>query len=1374
MAYEHREYPASRSVPQSPLPPPPPPPPPPPAPPQLQLQTPQTPQTPQTSPPRRIAVQPPLLTTSLAPPQGASFLHGHHTPVSAVSLNVPFSPYTPSPSIYAASPAVSSPMAMRNASSSSSVPYNPQQWGRNTQMGGQYAPHMTQTPIATSRLGEVTGMEAALPSPPPPYSPAQNHTISQAVSSAIHTPVGAFPSHLSHPTSALPHEYASSPHSTPVSGYGSSRPTSVVIPSSAVSITSNLQFPPPPPAPSNGKGRSSSRDILHSKFSLSSFRNRGSDNSPPVPNAIDALRFNTSEAISRMPGSPGLPPQRVSQLHNSNQGPERPWGPESPIRAPASRRAASAGFLGLASETRTPVEYSPSPQQGHWGPSIPLPPPPPGPPPSSSRSQSLGPGRSLDLGSSGQILTLPTPPTRRPGQSTLTPIPPTPVGWHEDPRNRSKSPAAHGLYIDTSPQAVRSQDPPVQLGESEDASVSSGPTVTTSNNSSTLYRSPNKSGKRENSVVGIRERRSESRAARERVEPNNNPWAQDMATSTPNDLVLGTPDGLLNRRAAAGRNTPRSAGTLRTPRSAQLSEDPGSSHTTPRAEVYRRVVPGASAPTPPFSPGTDNFDHTLAQKAPSAAFPTKALPTPPLRYYTDETPSSLTIESGGTDRPPTSQTSLLSNPHFEESATTPRPADRDLFAQASMERHRLFADRESAAQSDQERLELFAEFIVAESRLRRDRYSGAFDAMAGDIVDLTRDLWRSHGSSGRRSVTPSAQSASVPSGRRSQASTVGESPDTKFSNSIPTTAASPASSVTNFTPHTEQGSPSSANSQRARDASWNNNYHPSLSPIPSMAMSTVPDEEDSRGRSASRWWEASNDGASSGVGGGRRLERSKRESKYMSLPKEARESLQWAGETEPSPGLPSGSSQIYGPNEYPAEKTEFHEELQAPPLPSYGYYPNSAPATPDPHRLDVSRLVTLPPPYPRHHPAVNNSHPDLASIRTNLRGLADMAEVKTVKEHFTTRFKTLKDQESASLVDRRAQLRYNVQVNIQNGQMGYDDAAKAEADFEAREQRRAQDAVQSLFDSFQADVANPLHAMFCERITKVTASIEHLRGRLANDAQELNPNQTQEEGDEQPELLEMLTLLKWLFEAREQLHKEMFELEDERNDLYKDIIVLPYIQAKNDQKVQEASVFFSRDAQDRKVVFEKESLKRYEDFMNAIEENVTRGVEAQLSAFWDIAPGLLTVVQKIPQRLQGFEILIPPQEFEENPVYHDSPLQYLYSLLAHAGRSASQFIESQTNLLCLLHEVKTGVMIAGTRLLETQRILEGEDLANVESEMRAIRADEEARLTYDLKDKVGLVESQWGEALGNGLEDCKTRVETFLVNSGGWDESLKD
>jgi hypothetical protein len=898
-------------------------------------------------------------------------------------------------------------------------------------------------------------------------------------------------------------------------------------------------------------------------------------------------------------------------------------------------------------------------------------------------------------------------------------------------------------------------------------SISSGPTVTTSRSGGTLHRTP---PRRETSALGIRERRSESRAARERVEPSNNPWAQDLeASAKPANLDL---ENGLARRGAVTKSTPRSGGALRSPRSAHLFDDPGSSNSTPRTNAPRGAA-GMSAPTPPFSPGTENLDRLHSQKS-AASFPPKALPTPPIHKY-GEDGSSLTIEPGVANRS-VSQLSIQTTPGPDDSnLSTPKPAARGSFAQASIERHRLFIEKEAAAETDQDRLELFAEFIVTESRLRRDRYSSAFDAMAGDIMDLTRDLWRSHGNTGRRSATPNTQGTpSMLSGRRSQASVAGESPDTRPSASMPTTAASPASSMGNFTPYTEPASPSSASSQKARDASWSNNYHPSLSPIPSMAMSTIPDEEDSRGRSASRWWES--DGGSS-VGGGRRMERSKRESKYMSLQKEARENLQWAGEEQPTPKHQAGSSsqQMYAADEYPPEKVGMHEDFSHPqPEQSHGYYQPSTPAKPDPRKLDVSRLVTLPPPYPRHHPAVNNSHPDLASIRSGLRTISDLGEVKDTKDKFTTKIGARKEQESTSLTERRAELRYNIQDNVQAGVMSFADAAQAEADFDRREHQRAQDVVQWIFDTFQSEVANPLHAMFCERITKVSASIEHLRGRLSSEAQETNPNQTQEEGDEKPELLEMLTLLKWLFEAREQLHKEMFELEDERNDLYRDIIVLPYIQSKNDQKVKEAMSFFQRDAQDRKVTFEKDILKRYEDVLAVIEQNVTRGVEAQLSAFWDIAPGLLAIVQQVPQRLQNFEVLVPPQEYEETPAYHDYPLQYLYSLLAHAGRSAYQFIESQINLLCLLHEVKTAVMTAGSRLLETQRLLEGEDVAGVDQEMKAIRADEERRLTDDLKEKVGLVESQWNEALGQGLEGCKSRVEDYLTEQGGWDDSIRE
>jgi hypothetical protein len=939
------------------------------------------------------------------------------------------------------------------------------------------------------------------------------------------------------------------------------------------------------------------------------------------------------------------------------------------------------------------------------------------------------------------------------------------MGWEDEPASvPAPSSAAHGLHVDTSPQAGRHLGYVSPPTETESESTISGPS-STSHADSTFSRAPRREGSARGS---IRERREQSRAARERrTEPSNNPWAEDLELSSaqPANLDLVTPEGGLTRRGAITKGTPRSGGGLRSPRSAHLYDDPGSANSTPRINTHPRTVSSA-VPTPPFSPGTE---HLYTQKAP-AALPIKALPTPPLRSAEGE--AGLITPLGVANRS-VSQTSVQSISRTEDlSLRTPKPTDRDAFAQASIERHRIFIEKEAQAENDEERLELFADFIVTESRFRRDRYSGAFDAMAGEVMDLTRDLWRSYGTTGRRVITPSAQiTPSIPRSKHS-GSISGESPDTRPSDSVPTTAASPASSRGNFTPHTEPASPSSASSQRARDASWSNNYHPSLSPIPSMAMSTVPDEEDSRGRSASRWWES--DDGSNGIGG-RRLERSKRESKYMGLVKETRENMQWDGQDQPTPKYRASSSSrpAYGADEYPPEKVGFHDDKGKQPA-SYDYYPTPTPPPVDPHKLDVSRLVTLPPSYPRHHPAVNNNHPDLASIRTSLRTLSDLNDVKTTKTGFKTNVEARKEVENASLTDRRAQIRYNIQENLRNGVMSFQDAAKADAEFESREHQRAQDLVQSIFDTFQAEVANTLHAMFCERITKVTASIEHLKGRLSSEAQELNPNQTQEEGDEKPELLEMLTLLKWLFEIREQLHKELFELENERNDLYRDIIVLPYIQAKNDQKVKEASDFFRRDAQDRKITFEKEILKRYEEFLEVIERNVTRGVETQLSAFWDIAPGLLAIVQKVPHRLDGFGILIPAQEYSENPAYHDFPLQYLYTLLAHAGRSAYQFIESQTNLLCLLHEVKTAVMTAGSRLLETQRLLEGEDLASVDHEMKAIRADEEQRLTDDLKEKVGLVESQWDEALGQGLRECKTKVEEFLTEQGGWDDSLSE
>ncbi len=472
------------------------------------------------------------------------------------------------------------------------------------------------------------------------------------------------------------------------------------------------------------------------------------------------------------------------------------------------------------------------------------------------------------------------------------------------------------------------------------------------------------------------------------------------------------------------------------------------------------------------------------------------------------------------------------------------------------------------------------------------------------------------------------------------------------------------------------------------------------------------------------------------------------------------------------------SQNAYGPNEYPPEKTGWHEQ-ESPLVPRLfsPKTPKSAPFTPDPRKLDVSRLVTLPPPYPRHYPAVNNNHPDLASIRTVVRSLSDLSDVAEVKERNAAKDVVLQNEAKQKALERRNVLRKSIRDRIDAGTMSYVEAAEEESKLDEEESRREKRRKQAEFDEYQTSVVSPLHNRFSEQIIKATASFDQLSSRLSNDAQERSPNLTQEEGDEQPELLEKLTQLKWLFETREQLHREVYDLLSERNEKYKAIVLLPYQQKQthNASKVAEAEAFFAKDAHERKLAFEQDSLARHEALNDIVEANVVRGVEVQLSAFWDIAPSLLHVLQKIPLDLHAFDVQIPADEFVDNPSYASHPLQYLYSLLSHAQKSTYQFIESQTNLLCLLHEVKSGVMNAGCCVLRTQRIANGtEEVQAVERDVEEVRKEEEERLTRDLKDKVRTLEGLWGEALGEEMEGVKGRVREWLVGQGGWDEEEEE
>ncbi|KAG5918929.1 hypothetical protein E4U42_006703 [Claviceps africana] len=1092
-------------------------------------------------------------------------------------------------------------------------------------------------------------------------------------------------------------------------------------------------FPPPPPG---ARGNSRER-----RFGLPSL-GRKKEQEPPSTRSPDA-----QAAALHMRRSIG-----PSTLHHE---PERSIAPVPAgllsIGPPAARRAASTGAI----ETPT-SQRSRSTSQTRWEPGMPLPPPPPGPPPSSSRSQSL---QSVDRASVPII----SPPTRRPppsGVASLGPVPPTPADWIEHaPESGQPSQAKRGrspgLVIDTT-TAANATDVAEPLGSS--------------NSSGGLNRA--RAVRHDKTIV---QRRTESKSR------NTSHGSIDAVSQLHNisDIVVPSSSNGLMRRLTANKSTPRSAGRREAelPRTADsLTLD--SRNSTPRAFAPAQLETAAAA-TPPFSPYQGKVLQTPAS-APVVA--SNSLPTPP-----PQTRSASGSRARDSSRPPATAASTPVTKQMVVAQTG------EQFAAATIDRFRDFAARESRAASDADRVRIFADFIVNESRIRRERYSSAIGAMGSEIFDLTRDLFRpmavpasrrASGTSQEEWTTASTHLRDALRESASSASATRRGGDGGHSSSAPASANLPASPT--------GGPPLLSN------INWANNYMPSLSPILSMSVSDNYENGSSRGRPPSRWWETDSQGEP------RLFERSKRESKYMGLSKD-----QWFDEEQGGgPGAAAGAGAVAGAvagsgcgpganaagfgelgssSEYPLEKTGWHDQGGS----SVGGTPQSSRQLSDgipggsssslsihsrAEGLDVSRLVTLPPPYPRHHPAVNNNHPQLAAIRASVRSLNDLSELNRVKETFAMESSKRRDEFAHAASERKQALMTNLQKEISSGNIGYADAAIIESDSQDQEQAKKKELEKEEYDKFQNQVVLPLNDQLTGRITVATDLFDDLGRRLFDNGQ-IDADMPQEEGDDRPELLEKLTLLKWIFETRESLHRAIYDILSERNTRYCEVVMTPYRLSGNHEKLKSAEAFFAEDATKRQYAFANEVLDRARDFRSVLEEAVERGVALQLSAFWDIAPPLRRLLDSIPSHLGGFSIQIPGAEFDENPAYHDHPLQYLHSILTHTEKSTYQFIESHTNLLCLLHEVKEAVVHAKARVLETQLAeADGTPIPMEERSQRAqlMRRDEDRRLTEDLKEKVRVVQDQWNSALGEGIRTVKDRTREWLLSTGGWDETLEE
>lgn len=877
-----------------------------------------------------------------------------------------------------------SPMASRSAPGFNGH-YNPQQWGavnsvspNSISMAGEHrqtsqssrTAHLAPRPVGPdgkeeSYLARIrltkTDIEPVA-SPPPPYSPRRDQgshdsppRTSDIISPADTTSLGTETSRYGTPVSA-----ATTLSPDLISRFPGGRSPLIrqqQSPNESPNAASAPSFPPPPAAQRSRAGSKNHADRLLSSLTL-----RGkSSKLPSSSHAVGVSQDHTAEML----------PQASLANHN-----------DPIIHPPAARRAASTGGIGLTGGSSRSTSHSPSPVT--WEPNMPLPPPPPGPPPASARSQSLN--RPIGSPSSGLAPTLPLRPRRMPGTGTsLDTVPPTPADWREEDGTNARAPSRdrlHGpspLHIDTG-SILRKRRSGVDYPTTAAAGASAH--LRRDSSAGGLARSP---AVRNRSAMGIRERRSESRYGKARavedsaVEPSSTgtPWVDDCKDMRPTDLVLSASQrNASKQRVTATITTPNSGKSLRSLQSALNSPEHQkssgkavsftSSYTTPQPVSGRSQPFSANfSSTPPDSPGREILDRTTSAIA-SPSPPLNMLSRPPPNRLSDSAKTlSLSVPPRPEQRP---ISHLLHSPNPGESIQVPLapltkavreplgdllgPESPKLFAGRAIERHRIFAEREAAAANDSQRLELFVQYITAESRIRREQYTSVFDEDRIEVDELTQGLFVH--SSLEQTLHDRQQCLSRQ--ESSKRTSIASSED----DSLAVRHESPSSATTN-----------SSTQQRPESGYWKD-YVPVLSPIAaSMSIVTGQDEGDSRGRAPSRWFEGqSNSGDGPSGDAFRVLERSKRESKYMGLPREARNPPANYGNIAPTSTRvgqwqPSEASRhpSYGPNQYPLEKTGLHEEeCILPPPPFHPSTPPSAPYTPDPRRLNISRLVTLPPP----------------------------------------------------------------------------------------------------------------------------------------------------------------------------------------------------------------------------------------------------------------------------------------------------------------------------------------------------------------------------------------------------------------------------
>ncbi|KAF8244020.1 hypothetical protein K440DRAFT_559894, partial [Wilcoxina mikolae CBS 423.85] len=374
--------------------------------------------------------------------------------------------------------------------------------------------------------------------------------------------------------------------------------------------------------------------------------------------------------------------------------------------------------------------------------------------------------------------------------------------------------------------------------------------------------------------------------------------------------------------------------------------------------------------------------------------------------------------------------------------------------------------------------------------------------------------------------------------------------------------------------------------------------------------------------------------------------------------------------------------------------------------------------------LDIAPLLTLLPTWPKEHPAVNNSHPRLDVFRDLVRTLNDLSQLASIKSRFQEKSEKTKEKFLTESQRRRISQAERIQGLYSRGDLHYDEMERLNLTFEHEESKISYEAEEEAFKAFDSEVVTPSHRDLHERITAATAAYADLVALIKA------RNPIAANSDDQPELLEYLTALKWIFDVRETLHTHTFDLLSNRNDKYKTLILTPLQDARDPSRLQSTTQFFTSDAAARLKEFNNAKVARHEQFMDFIEHQCSLGVEEARSKFWETAPLVMECLEKIPETLENVVPIVPPEEAIEHPEWVEQPMRYLERKISEAeGAMRGLGVEDGEGLLCLLHGVKSAL-----------------SRAKGEGEV------EERRLTEDLKEKVGMIEEEWREGLGGLLE----------------------